>query len=128
MEDLPWSEQKNPWWHLEQASFGDALVIGAGTRTGTGTALFLVADGVAITGFSVVCFPVLHLQEWTSMLQIDNEQITCFSSKLVISGKVPFHLSQTNQANYEEKKRGQSTASIQGPVRVTSQANYRSVS
>lgn len=62
------------------------------------------------------------------MLQIDNEQITCFSSKLVISGKVPFHLSQTNQANYEEKKRGQSTASIQGPVRVTSQANYRSVS
>lgn len=54
---IPCSEQKKPCRHLEQSSFDE--VVFAGATKGTG---FLGLDAAFnITGFSVVCLPVLHL-------------------------------------------------------------------
>lgn len=65
----PWSEQKKPWRHLEQESFVAALVA-CGDEVGTVTGC--LGAGLAKTGFSVVCLPVLHLllQEQTKSISV----------------------------------------------------------
>lgn len=57
LEELPWSEQKNPWRHLEQSPFVDELV----AEDGGGIGCFGVAAAFVGIGFSIVCLPVLHL-------------------------------------------------------------------
>lgn len=64
----PWSEQKKPWRHLEQESFVEALACGDEVGTVTGC----LGAGLAKTGFSVVCLPVLHLY-----LQETNKKYQC---------------------------------------------------
>ena len=66
----PWSEQKKPWRHLEQESFVAALACGDEVGTVTGC----LGAGLARTGFSVVCLPVLHLY-----LQETNKKYQCVS-------------------------------------------------
>lgn len=63
IREIPWSEQKNPCRHLEQLSLEDALARDEALATGVGALVDFVVVLVtfASTGFSVVCFPVLHL-------------------------------------------------------------------
>lgn len=54
----PWSEQKKPWRHREQESF---VAASAACGDEVGTVTGCLGAGLAKTGFSVVCLPVLHL-------------------------------------------------------------------
>lgn len=56
---LPWSEQKKPCRHLEQVSLEDAPAVEL--EEGAETGFFGLGAAFVNTGFSVVCFPVLHL-------------------------------------------------------------------